>query len=369
MARLRLVKHHRRPQVLDGAHVGLHQPPHPIGSRPRGEDAMDLALDQVALVRRQGRPNVDAIGARRDLVGEAQHFHEASERAHGGGVNANVLTVSAKERPSDQPRGAAITCGRRARRPRLQLHGRVGLAPDHRVKGERPIDERRLHMTSDAILQSAIERPKDADHGKLGRAGARERDSLENWRLAMPGLLCHLADQRMHQWLIRRQIIAGIVTTKAGYRTVDQPGIELVELIVSEAQRRRFTRPPSLDKDITSFDELEDGITIGGGVQVQDNTPLAPIENGGRAGLPPTRRIAARRLDPSDLGPVVCEESGRLWARAPERAIHHPQSFKGSNHSRLLQRSGDGFLASLRPSGRGLCGNRILILSWQPGSG
>ena len=102
---LRAVEHLARTLVLDGADVGLQEHLDPLRAGPGEEDRGELLLDQLLLRGVQLHVHVHPVGAGRDLVGEADHLHQPTERALGTGVDPDELAVRALERAGDEPDG------------------------------------------------------------------------------------------------------------------------------------------------------------------------------------------------------------------------------------------------------------------------
>src|SRR5437899_1252905 len=79
---------------------------------------------------------------------------------------------------------------------------------------------------------------------------------------------------------------------------------------VAEAEPRGGARPPTLDEDVGSGDEVEEpgsGCVV---AHVEDATLFAAVVGGvGRSKLV-TPRVAAGRLDPHDIGAVIREDPG-----------------------------------------------------------
>ena len=165
-------------EVLDRAHIGGQQLVDPCLARPGREEGGNLALDDHPLLGRECESHVEARLARRHAVVEAEHSHEAAERADGAGMNPEELAVGTLERPRDDAQSTRaaspgaqhrFACARRC----------VALAPEHRVIRERAVEKRRLDMTAVPVVHPAQERADDADHRQVSRPDAREREPLQ----------------------------------------------------------------------------------------------------------------------------------------------------------------------------------------------
>ena len=197
---------------------------------------------------------------------------------------------------------------------------------------ERAVEQRRLDVATDAVVETSRECRERAEHREVRGARGRERQTLEDRAVAVAGLLRHRADERVHQRLVRREVAMGAIGTERGDRGVDEARIPSVHRVVAEIERRRDAGCPALDQHIRAICELQDTRPSAGVLEVEDHAALGAVEHRCRGREPATRRVAAGWLDPRHVGPVVGEQPRGLRPGGSQRAVDDAESCEGSRH-------------------------------------
>jgi hypothetical protein len=169
-------------------------------------------------------------------------------------------------------------------------------------------------VTPDAVVETAVQRGERPDQREVRGSGARERQRLEDRPLAVPRLLGHGADDRVDQCLVSRHVAVRAVGPEARDRAVHEAGVQRVQGGVVEAQTFGPAGFPALDEHVGAPGERHQLVTVRVVLEVEHHAALSAVVDGHRGRRVASTRIAARRLDPDDVGAEVGEESRGLRA-------------------------------------------------------
>ena len=212
--------------------------------------------------------------------------------------------------------------------PGLRRHAGVRLTPHHREERERAVEEGSLHVPTDTVVETAIERGEHPDERELRGAGARERQPLEDGPFAVAGLLGHRADDGVDERLVADDVAVRAVGPEARDRAVHETGVEPVQRVEVETETLGDAGPPALDEHVGAPGERDERARAASGPSGRARCcacpgctptprPAAGVGTDRRPEAPPTRR--RRRSRRAARWPA-----GR---RSPG-AIDDPQSFE-----------------------------------------
>ncbi len=260
----------------------------------------------VPLEARVGQP-VAPAGRRRHVL----------EGALAGGRQHDIA-VPGLDRPVHRPR----------RRLEIELRA-VDLAQQHADQG---LEHRHIDHLALAGGVALVQRRQDGAH-RIGAAGivGDEDSAIVRPRAALlVGGMRHVVagrgmDHRRIGGTARRR--PGLAVTRDA--AVDEPGIDLGQLGIVEAQPLHHARPVVLDDDVDDRDQLPDGGDRLGLLEIEHDRALPGIElaehRAGAVALhrPAAHQVALGRFDLDDLGAHVGHQAAAMRAGNGGREVEH----------------------------------------------
>ena len=279
--RLGLVEYLAGQEMLNGAHLGLAQHVDPVCPRLGGDAPVQLGLEQRRLLRGEGYAHIESAGTGCDAIVEPQYRHQATEGSDGACVDSDVRTVAAHERAGHKAgpgrRMPAEAVGRHCG------HRGIGLAPEHGVIGQRPIEQGRVDVSPGAVESPPVERGQRAEERQVGRAQAGLGQPFEDRAVAVTGLLGHGADQGMHEGFAGCDVPVRAVAAEARDGTRDESLIARSERGGAEVEFGAGVGagagPPGLHEDVGLRQELDEVLPLDRVLPVEDDAALVPVED------------------------------------------------------------------------------------------
>ncbi len=161
-------------------------------------------------------------------------------------------------------------------------------------------------------------------HGGV-EAGQRQHD-VEGMR--GQSLLGVNRGRRADDLLVALPARVGPLGAESRDRAVNRAGIELLDLVVSDAQLVGYARLEILDDDVGLFGQVEGDLQPPGLLEVERDALLAAVPD--HEGVLASHGVAVGALHLDDVGALLCQQHGREGAGDILAEVEHPDTVQYS---------------------------------------